>query len=128
MTSRPRSRRSAEQLGRHRRVLGRALDEPERVLGAVDVDAEGDDTAVLAEVDAVDHERDEIEAGQVGREEPGEGVLRRGDEAAGDGRLRRAPRRRLDGGADRLEAGPVAAARELGEHPLHRELCQHVGT
>ena len=42
-------------------------------------------THVIGEVDAVDHEGDEIELGQVGRDQLGQGVLGRADEAPGDG-------------------------------------------
>ena len=51
----------------------------------------------------------------------------RGHEAAGHRRLRRRAGRGLDRGADRFEPGPVAAGRQLGHHPLHRQLAQQLG-
>ena len=48
----------------HRGVLRRALPEAERVLLAVGRDPEGHDHAVLADVHAVEEQRDEVEAVQ----------------------------------------------------------------
>ena len=66
LTSRP---RSAKTDGRSSvttvALLDRALDEAERVLGPVEVDAEGDETAVIGEVHPVDHDPNEIELCEV---------------------------------------------------------------
>ena len=45
-----------QQRGRDGRVLGRAVPEPERVLDAVDVDAQRDDAAAALELDPVEHQ------------------------------------------------------------------------
>ena len=45
----------------HRRILRRAVPEAERVFAPVVVDAERDDDAVLADVDAVDQQRHQVE-------------------------------------------------------------------
>ena len=55
-----------EQVGDDGGVLGRAFDQGEGVLGPVGVDAQRDDADRLAEVHAVDHQRDQVQAGQVG--------------------------------------------------------------
>jgi hypothetical protein len=61
-------------------VLGGALGQGERDLGAVQGDAEGDHTAVLSHPDPVDHERHQVQAGQVDGEQLGHGMLGPGDE------------------------------------------------
>jgi len=52
------------------------------VLGAVEADAEGDEAAVLAEVDAVDHQRHQVQSGQVGGHQLGQRSLGGRDELA----------------------------------------------
>jgi hypothetical protein len=42
-------------------VLGRALDQRQRVLGAVDADTERDHAGVLAEVHPIDHQRHQVQ-------------------------------------------------------------------
>ena len=51
----------------HGGVLGRPVPEPERVFLAVGGDAQGDDEAVIAEVHAVDQQRDEVERRRAAR-------------------------------------------------------------
>jgi hypothetical protein len=50
-----------------------------------------------------------------------------GDEPARDRRLRRSGGLLGDTAADRLQPGPVAAGRRLGQHPLQGELVQQLG-
>jgi hypothetical protein len=59
-----------EQVGDHGGVLGVALDQRERVLGAVDIDAQRDYEHVLAEVHPVAHQRDQVQLVQRGGEQP----------------------------------------------------------
>jgi hypothetical protein len=66
---------------------GGALGQGERDLGAVQGDAEGDHTALLSHPDPVDHERHQVQAGQVDGEQLGHGMLGPGDEPARDHRL-----------------------------------------
>ena len=82
--SSPRIAKRDEEVLHDRGVLGVAFCDRERVLGAGDVDAERHDAEVIGEVDAVDHERDEIEPGEVTGQQLGEGVLGRLDEAPRD--------------------------------------------
>jgi hypothetical protein len=77
--------------------------------------------------DAVDHERHQVQAGQVLGEQLGEGVLGRGHEPAGDRRPGGARRGVLDLAADRFQPVLVAAGRQLGQHPLQGELVQQLG-
>lgn len=93
----------------------------------IDVDAERDHAQVLGEVHAVDHDRDQIQLGQVGGEQVGLGVLGHRHELPRDRRLARRPRRRGDLLADRLQAHRVAAGGQPGEHLLHRHLAQQLG-
>ena len=78
----------------------------------------------LGEVHAVDHQRDQIQPGQIGGEQLGQGGFGHRHEPAGDRRL--ACRRGLFGDLlpDRLEPDRVAAGRQPGEHLLHRHLAQ----
>ncbi len=78
-------------------------------------------------MDPVDQQRDEIEAGQIRAEQLAERLLRRGHEPAAHRRFRRGGRGRLDRLADGFEAGAVAAGRQLGQHPLHRQAAQDLG-
>jgi len=71
-----------QQIGDHRGVLRRTLSQPERVLGAVDADPQRHHAQVLAEVHAVDHQRDKIQLTQRRGEQLGKRRLGRGDEAA----------------------------------------------
>jgi hypothetical protein len=57
------------QIAHHRGVLGRAFGQPQRDLCPADRDAERDDAGVLSGPDPVDHERHQIQAGQVGGEQ-----------------------------------------------------------
>jgi hypothetical protein len=75
-----------QQLAHHVSVLGGALDQPERDLGAVDGDAKRDHTAVLGHPDAVHHERHQVQPGQLLGEQLGQGVLGSGHEPARDRR------------------------------------------
>jgi hypothetical protein len=61
-----------DQLGDQRGVLRRALDQRQRVFRAVDVDAQGDHAGVLPEVHPVDHERDQVQSGQISGEQFGQ--------------------------------------------------------
>ena len=53
-----------EQLGHHGGVLGAAFDQSEGMLGAVDADPQRHDAQVLTEVDAVDHQRHQVQLPQ----------------------------------------------------------------
>jgi hypothetical protein len=59
--SSPRFTQPDDQFGDQGRVLGRALHQRQWVLGAVDVDPQGDHATVFAEVHAIDHERDQVQ-------------------------------------------------------------------
>jgi hypothetical protein len=118
---------ASQQVADHRGILGGALGQGKRDLGAVDGDAQRDHAGVLSHPDAVEQQRDQVQAGQVGGQQLRQGVLGGGHEAAGDRRLRGARGSLGDLGADRFQPGWVAARRELGEHPLQRELVQQVG-
>ena len=80
MTSRPRSRRPDDQVGDQGGVLGRALHQRQRVLDPVDVDAQGDHAGVLAEVHPVDHQRHQVQPGQIGGQQLRQRGLGRRDE------------------------------------------------
>ena len=97
------------------------------MLLARDVDPHRHDAEVIGEVDAVDHEGDEVELGERCGQELRERCLRGLDEAPRDRGAGLARRARLDRGPDGLEADRVTTRRELGEHPLHRHLAEHLG-
>jgi hypothetical protein len=84
-------------------VLGGALGQGKRDLGAVDGDAEGDHAGVLSHPDAVHHDRDQVQAGQLLSEQLGQGVLGLGDEPARDRRLGGPRSGGRNPGADRLQ-------------------------
>ena len=63
-----------DQAGDQGLVLRRALGQRQRVLGPVDADAQRDHAAVLAEVDAVDQERDQVQVIEAAAEQPGSAV------------------------------------------------------
>ncbi len=71
-----------QQIGDHRGVLGGTFAQPERMFGAVDADAQCDHAQVLAEVHAVDHQRDQIQLAQRSGEQLGQRRLGRGHEPA----------------------------------------------
>ena len=75
VTSRPRSAKPDEEVLDDGGVLGVALCDRERVLLAGYVDPHRHDTDVIAEVHAVDHERHEVELGELTRQQLGQGVL-----------------------------------------------------
>jgi hypothetical protein len=82
---------------------------------------------VVGDLDAIDHERDQVEGGQILGEQFGQGVLGRGHEPARHRRLRRPGRGLLHRAADRLKANLIATGRELGQHPLQSELVEQLG-
>ena len=90
-------------------VLGRALLHRQRILRAVDADAQRHHAGVLAEVHAVDHERDQVQVIEPPAHQLGERGLGGGDEPA---RHRRLAHRRsgvLDGPPCWLQAANVPA-------------------
>ncbi len=111
-----------QQVGNQGRVLGRALHQGQRVLDPVDADTEGHDTAGFSEVDPVDHQRDQVQPGQILRKQLGQRGFGHRHKPAGDRRL--TCRRGLFGDllADRLKPHWVAAGRQPGQHLLHRDL------
>jgi hypothetical protein len=58
----------SEQITHDGGVLGVALGQTEGVLGPVDADPQRHDAEMIGEVDAVDHQRHQVELGQVGGE------------------------------------------------------------
>jgi len=56
------------------------------MLGPVQVDPKGDHAGVLAEVDPVDQQADQVQPGQVAGEQLGQGGVGHGDKPAGDRR------------------------------------------
>jgi hypothetical protein len=62
---------AGQQVTHHGGVLGGALGQGERDLGAVQGDPEGDHTGVLGHPDAVDQQRHQVQAGQVGGQQLG---------------------------------------------------------
>jgi len=79
------------------------------------------------EVHPVDHQRGQLQAGQVGRHQLAQGFLGRGDEPSRDRRLA-GPLGRLGGaGADGFKAQAVAAGGQFAQHLLQRHALQQVG-
>ena len=76
-----------QQVGDHASVLCAALCQPERMLGAIDPDPERHHAQVITEVHPVDHQRDQVQPGQVGGEQAFLATLVRND--AEDKKLRR---------------------------------------
>ena len=109
------------------RVLGRALLDRQRVLDAVDADAERDDAGVLAEVHPVDHECDQVQVIEAAGHQLGQRGLGRGHEPAGHGRLGGGGGLRLEGLPGGLEPVGVAAGGQAREHLLQRQLAQDLG-
>ena len=97
------------------------------MLLAGDIDPQRHDADVVGEVDAVDHEGDEVELVETRRQQLGERVLGGLHEAARDRGAGLALRALLHLGPDRFEADAVAAGRQLGEHLLHGEAPEHLG-
>ena len=60
-----------QHLADHGGVLGGALGQGERDLGAIQGDPEGDHAGVLGHPDAVDQQRHPVQARQVGSQQPG---------------------------------------------------------
>jgi hypothetical protein len=54
------------------------------VPGAVDADAQRHHAQVIGEADAVDHDRDQVQAGQVGCHQLRQGAFGGGNEPSGD--------------------------------------------
>jgi hypothetical protein len=82
---------------------------------------------VLGDVDAVHQQRDQIQARQVGARQLGQGVLGSGNKPAGDRRLRGPPGGRGDLLADGFQPCRIPARRQLGQHPLQRQLAEQLG-
>ena len=102
-------------------VLGGALHQRQRVLGPVQGDAQGDHAGVLAKVDPVDQQADQVQPGQVTGQQLGQGGVGHGHKPPGDRRLGGARGGLFDLGADRLESDWVAPGRQPAQHPLQRQ-------
>ena len=97
------------------------------MLTAVDADAQGDNAAVPGEVDTVDHDRHQIQAGEIRGRHLAERYFGGAHEPSRHRRARRRAGDRLDGGADWFEPRRVAAGRELGHHPLQSHRVEQLG-
>ena len=75
-----------QQVTGDRGVLGGALGQGERDLGAVDGDAKGDHTAVVGHPDPVHQQRHQVQGRQVSGEQLSQGMLGPGHEPARDRR------------------------------------------
>ena len=109
-----------EQGLHHRRVLGGALHQAERVLRPLAVDADrGQEDQVLADMNAVDLHGQEVEPGQVPRH-PGRHPLRRQRHEAPRGRRPRHPRARS---RRHVALGqPHRPAEAARRHPDHHQV------
>jgi len=116
-----------QQLAHQRGVLGRALDQRQRVLDPVDIDTQRDHAAVLTEVHPIDHQRHQIQPGHISGQQLGQGRFGGRDEPARHRRLRGAHRGMLDTGADGLKPDRVAPRGQPGQHPLHGHPPEHLG-
>ena len=121
VTSRPALAQPDDQLGDQGGVLGRALDQRQRVLDPVDVDPEGDHAGVLAEVHPVDHQRHQVQRRKVRGEQLGQRGLGLGDEPPRHRRARGAGGGLLGARPDRFEpnagSGASTARRASGPAP-----------
>ena len=107
------------------RVLRRAFPEPEGVLRAVGADPQGDDQTVLADVDTVEDEADQIQVLE-GRRLP-RGQLRGGlgDKPAADGALTHATAG--DVGRERLQTPSIALGADTDQQLLDSAAPQGIG-
>jgi len=96
-------------------------------LTGVDVDPEGDHTARLREVHSVDHQRDQVQPGQVRTQQVGQGRLGHLHEPARDRGPRGGRRGLRNPIPDRFQADPVAAGRQARQHPFHRHPPEDLG-
>ena len=83
--------------------------------------------AVLGHSDAVHHEGDQVQPGEVGGQQLGQGMLGSGHEPAENRRLGGARRGLLNADPDWFQAGRVAAGGQLGQHSLQCQLIQQLG-
>ena len=105
---------ASEQALTHGCVFGRPFPQPERVLLPIRRDAERHHEAVLADVDAVEDQRDEVEAVKRGGL-PGPQLRGRlGHEAPADAALARPAAHHA--GRDRLQAPRILAGRDAHQH------------
>ena len=93
-------------------VLGGPLDQRQRVFRAVDVDAERDHTQVVSEVHAVDHQRHQVQPGEVTGKQVGQRMFGHRHELARDRRPARRPGVPLGGLTDWFQRDRVAARRD----------------
>ena len=82
---------------------------------------------VLAEVHPVDHERHQIQPGQIRGQQLGQRGLGLATNRRETADLLVAERLLGDLLADRLQPDRVAARRQPGQHPLHRHPAQDLG-
>ena len=116
-----------QQISDHAGVLRRALGQPQRMLRAVDADAQRHHAQVLAEVHPVDHQRDQVQVTQRLGEQLAQRGLGRGDEPAADRRLARRRGRAFGTLPDRFQPDRVATSRDPGQHLAHRHPTEDLG-
>jgi hypothetical protein len=87
------------------------------MLRSVDVDPEGDHAQVLTEAHPVDHQRHQVQPGQVRGQQLAQRGLGRRDEPPRHRRARGARRGVLGALTDRLECDRTAPCRDPSEHP-----------
>ena len=113
-----------EQALTHGRVLGRAFPQPERVFLAVGRDPERHHEAVLADVHAVEDQRDEVEAVERGGLPRPQLRRRLGHEAPADAALARPATHHP--GRHRLQAPRILAGRDAHQHLVDDAPIQRV--
>ena len=94
------------------------------MLGPVDADPQRHNTQVRAEVDAVDHQRHQVQVPQRRGEQLEQRSLGHLHKPAGDRRPARRRRSPLDLPTDRLEPDRVTATRQAAKHLAHRHPAQ----
>jgi len=96
-------------------------------MAGVDADPQGHHAAGLGEVHPADHERNQVQLGQVGEEQVGQRGLGHRHEPARYRRPAGRGGRRAQLLTDRLEPDAVTAGGQPSEHPFHRHPAQHLG-
>ncbi len=107
-------------------VLGVAEPQPDRDLGAISGDNEGDNAGGAGEVDTVDHQHRRVQLGEITGKEVGECFLGATHEPARHRRFRCRGRLRPGLGADRISDTLIGSGRDPGQHPLHHRALENI--
>ncbi len=115
-----------EQVGHHGGVFGVTIDQGQRMLGAIDADAQRDNADMLSEADAVEHQRHQVQVPERAGQQLTQSSLGGLDKPPRHSRLAGRGSGLVDLLADWFQADLPAAGGDPGQHLRHGHPPEHL--